>query len=317
MKKIRWGVLGFARIAKNEGIPAILESGNGMLYAVASRNEEKLQEARELFTPCMLYSDYETLLEDEAIDAVYIPLPNALHREWALKAMRKGKHVLCEKPLALNEEEVREMVETARENGVLLMEGFMYRYTRRMEKVMEILGSGVLGEIRHVDASFRFFLNRENTIKMKKELGGGALYDVGCYPVSFISLILGEEPLEVRVLTEETDQVDVQISALLKYRDGKMAALHAGFNAFGRNYSEIIGTKGRLEIPDTFLDVEGTLLLHTEKGSEEIPVEGCHRYTLEFQDFSRAVLEGGSPRVTLEESIRTSRIMDRIFGAMR
>src|SRR5690554_2721986 len=165
MKKINWGVLGFARIARNEGIPAMLEAESASLYAVASRNEEKLTEAKELFHPEKLYTSYEALLADEMVDAIYIPLPNALHKEGVMKAMEAGKHVLCEKPLALSEEEVREMVEASREHQVLLMEAFMYRYTERTRKVEEIIDSGVLGEIRHVESTFRFFLDREGTIK--------------------------------------------------------------------------------------------------------------------------------------------------------
>lgn len=316
MKKINWGVLGFARIARNEGIPAILEAESASLYAVASRNEEKLTEAKELFHPEKLYTSYEALLADEMVDAIYIPLPNALHKEWAMKAMEAGKHVLCEKPLALNEEEVREMVEASRKHQVLLMEAFMYRYTERTRKVEEIIDSGVLGEIRHVESTFRFFLDREGTIKMNRELGGGALYDVGCYPVNFATMVLKEEPHKISATATMRDQVDVQISALLTYEGGKTASLHAGFNAFGKNHSEIIGTKGRLEVPDSFLDNAGALILHTDQGKEEIPVPACHRYTLEFEDFSRAVLERKAPLLTLEESIMNARIMDGIFKAL-
>ncbi|MFH5835511.1 Gfo/Idh/MocA family protein [Proteiniclasticum sp. C24MP] len=316
MRKINWGVLGFARIAKNEGIPAILEAESASLYAVASRNEEKLTEAKELFHPEKLYLSYEELLRDEKVDAIYVPFPNALHKEWAIKAMEAGKHVLCEKPLALNEEEVREMVEASRKHKVLLMEAFMYRYTERTRKVQEVLNSGLLGEIRHVDSTFRFFLNREGTIKMKPELGGGALYDVGCYPVNFATMIMQEEPVKISAAAKIQDQVDVQISALLEYKDGKTASLHAGFNAFGKNHSEILGTEGRLEIPDSFLDNEGTLTLHTSEGKEEIHVPACHRYTLEFEDFSSAILENRAPMLTQEESILNARILDYIFQVL-
>lgn len=317
MNKIRWGVLGFARIAKNEAIPAIQESKSSMLYAVASRHEESLREAMALFTPCLLYRSYDELILDEDVDAVYIPLPNALHKEWAVKAMEMGKHVLCEKPLALNEEEVKALMETSEKNGVLLMEAVMYRYTHRTRMVNEIVKSGILGEIRHVDSTFRFFLDRENTIKMKPELGGGALYDVGCYPVNFITMVMKEEPVDVFAFASFDGGVDVQVSGLFQYKDGSTASLHAGFNAHGKNYSEIIGTKGRLEVPDTFLDVSGVMRLYTKDGVEEIKVDSCHRYTLEFSDFSEAIQEGRRPMYSLEESLLNSRIMDRLQKAIK
>lgn len=317
MKKINWGILGFARIAMNEVIPAILEAESARLYAVASRSQEKLKEAEELYKPEKLHHSYEALLEDKDVEAVYIPLPNALHKEWAIKAMEAGKHVLCEKPLALNEAEVREMAETSKKHKVLFMEAFMYRYTERTKRVAEILESGVLGDIRHVDSTFRFFLNREGTIKMKPELGGGALYDVGCYPVNFATMVFQEEPVKVSAAAAMQNQVDVQISALLEYKDGKTASLHAGFNAFGRNYSEIIGTEGRLEIPDSFLDNEGVMTLYTDQGMEEIHVPTCHRYTLEVEDFSSAILESRDPKLKLEESLQNARILDRIFEALQ
>ncbi len=316
MKKINWGILGFARIAKNEGIPAILEAESAHLYAVASRSEEKLKEARGLFHPEKLYVSYEEMLKDVEVQAIYIPLPNALHKQWAIKAMEAGKHVLCEKPLALNEEEVREMVEVSKKHNVVLMEAFMYRYTERTKKVLEIIESGILGEIRHVDSSFRFFLDREGTIKMKRELGGGALYDVGCYPVNFATLIMKEEPENISAVAKIEGEVDVQISALLQYGGGKTAAIHAGFNAFGKNYSEIIGVNGRLEIPDSFLDNEGSLNLYTKDGKKEIHVPACHRYTLEVEDFSNAILEEKAPMLSLDESIINARILDRIFKAL-
>ncbi len=317
MNKIRWGILGYARIAKNEAIPAIEESESSMLYAVASRSEEKLEEARKLYTPCMLYSSYEDLIEDEDIDAVYIPLPNSMHKEWAIKAMEKGKHVLCEKPMALNEEEVKEMVEASEKYGVILMEAVMYRYTHRIAIVNEILRSGVLGDIRHVDSTFRFFLDRENTIKMKPELGGGALYDVGCYPLNFITMVMKEEPIKVSAFAKFENGVDVQVSGLLQYEDGRTASLHSGFNAFGKNYSEIIGTNGRLEVPDTFLDNDGVMKLYTKDGVEEITVPWCHRYTLEFNDFSEAIQEKRKPMYSLEDSLLMSRIMDRLLREIR
>jgi xylose dehydrogenase (NAD/NADP) len=189
-RKIRWGILGYARIARLELIPAIQRAGNSELYALASRDEAKLAEARaQVPTLAKTYRGYEELLRDPEVDAVYIPLPNALHREWTIRAAEHGKHVLCEKPIALNAAECREMIAAAQANGVTLMEAFMYRYTARTRAILEVVRTGTLGEIKQINATFRFLLANPASIKLKPELGGGALYDVGCYPVNLIGLI--------------------------------------------------------------------------------------------------------------------------------
>lgn len=314
MTKIRFGVLGYARIAEREVIPAMVESDFAEFYAMASRSKEKRNACIEKFGCKKTYESYEELLRDKEVQAVYIPLPNSLHKEWAIKAMEHGKHVLCEKPMALNEKEALEMIEVSRKNNVILMEAVMYRYTNRIELVKEILNSGVLGQVKHITSSFRFFLNRPNTIKMKPELGGGSLYDVGCYPINFVGMVMNQEPSKIHVVTDIKEGVDISASVLLQYPSGVTATINSGFHAFERNYSEIIGTNGRLEIPDTFLDNEGKLYLYTEEKKEEIYVPSCSRYKLEIDDFSRAVLNGEKPSLSLEETLRNIRVMDSILA---
>ncbi len=314
---IRWGVLGCARIARTQVVPAILRCANARLQAVASREPAKLAEFRELFGDFTAHASYQALLDDPAVDAIYVPLPNSLHREWAIRAMRCGKHVLCEKPLALNSEEAGEMIRTARECGVLLMEAFMYRYTDRVRQISRVLASGALGEIRSVNSTFRFFLDRENTIKEKPELGGGAMYDVGVYPLNLISLVTDAEPVSVSAECFNPSRVDVNLSAILRYESGLIASLHCGFNAFGRMHSEIIGSAGMLLAPDTFLDDAGQLSLHTKAGCELIPVAGSDRYGAEIGDFSAAILEKRAPGLNLDESLRNMRTLDRIMQALR
>ena len=178
---------------------------------------------------------YEELLRDPEVDAVYIPLPNSMHREWTIKAAEHGKHVLCEKPIALNAVECREMIDACAANKVTLMEAFMYRYTDRTQKVLDVIRSGVLGEIRFISSTFRFLLANPSSIKLKPELGGGALYDVGCYPLNFIGMVRDEIartrgggaalPDHVSVEYDRIDGVDVIFSALLKYSSGLIASL--------------------------------------------------------------------------------------------
>lgn len=311
--QIRWGILGFARIARLQAIPAILASGNGCVHALASREESKLAEARERVPGVKGHTRYEDLIHDPEVDAVYVPLPNALHHQWVIAALNAGKHVLCEKPLALDAAQAREMAAAADANDRLLMEGFMYRYTDRTRQIQEVIGSGRLGSIRHVSASFRFFLDRPGTIKMQPALGGGALYDVGVYPLNLLGLITGSAlPVACHAESEFSDGVDVNTSVLLRYADGLIATLHCGFNAHNQMVADIVGTEGRLIVPDTFLGEAGSLTLITREGTQTLPVAGTERYTEQFRDFSAALLEKRNPQLDLQESIRNLEVLDMI-----
>lgn len=315
--QIRWGILGFARIARLQAIPAILASGNGRVYAIASRETDKLEQARELVPELQCHSRYEDLITDPGVDAVYVPLPNALHHQWVIAALNAGKHVLCEKPLALDAVQAREMASAAHANDRLLMEGFMYRYTDRTRQVCEILNSGRLGDIRHVNASFRFFLDRSGTIKMQQDLGGGALYDVGVYPLNLLGLITGHKlPVACHAEAEFSEGVDINTSVLLRYANGLLATLHCGFNAREQMVADIVGTQGRLIVPDTFLGQAGTLTLVTAEGTQDFPVKASERYTEQFRDFSSAVLEHRQPRLDLQESIRNLEVLDMIRASL-
>jgi xylose dehydrogenase (NAD/NADP) len=324
-RKLRWGVLGYARIARETLIPAILRSENSEFYALASRDEAKLAEGRTRFPGlAKTYHVYEELLRDPAVEAVYIPLPNAQHCEWTIKAAEHGKHVLCEKPLALTAAEVRDMIAACTAHGVTLMEAVMYRYTTRTRQVIEVLRSGALGEIKFIHASFRFLLTNPASIKLKPELGGGALYDVGCYPVNFAGLVADTiaggtavaRPASVSAEGVRTGGVDETCSALLKYPSGLIAALHCGLNAHKRVGAEIIGTRGVLEVPDTFFDNAGALVLTQDAARREIPVPASDRYRLEVEDFADAVLQRRAPQLGLEESLRNAGVIDQLFAAM-
>ena len=320
-RKIRWGVLGWARIARECVIPAILRSANSEFHAIASRDSAKLAECRAKFKVAKAYSTYAELARDEEVDAVYIPLPNSLHREWTIHCAEQGKHVLCEKPIALNAAECREMRAACEANHVTLMEAFMYRYTERTRKVLEIVRSGALGEIKFIGSSFRFLLSNPASIKLQKELGGGSLYDVGCYPVNFIGMILdaiGVEsamPESVSVQLDRTGGVDVSFSGLMKYKSGLIAAVNSGFNTQRRVFSEIEGTRGALEIPDTFWDNAGAMTLITGDERREIPVGASDRYRLEIEDFADAILQKRSPQFRIAETQRNMEVLDRLFAA--
>jgi len=251
----------------------------------------------------------------------------------------------------LNAAQCGEMTAACAANGVLLMEAFMYRYTDRTRQVLEVLRSGVLGEIKFISSTFRFLLANPNSIKFKPQLGGGSLYDVGCYPVNFIGLVMDEitrgesakaaphvltelgdyliksnavKPASISVQCERQGRVhalfgglDVSFSALLKYPSGLIASLNCGFNSQRRVHSEIVGTRGALEIPDTFSDNPGVLTLITGEEQRDIPVAPCDRYRLEVEDFAEAILQKRAPRLSLAESERNMEILDRLRAAAK
>jgi len=311
--KVKWGVLGYARIAKSSTIPAIIKHEESEFYAIASRSPAKLAECMNLFSCHNTYLSYIELLDDPYVDAVYIPLPNSLHKEWTIKAMERGKHVLCEKPICLSSFECEQMIEAAIKNKVLLMEGFMYRYSDRILRVSEILNSKLIGEIKYISSTYRFRLDRPNTIKINAELGGGSLYDVGCYPVNFVGMILDELPSSYKSERVMKNGVDVIFSGLLKYKSGVIAVVNSGFNAYETMYSEIIGTNGIIEIPDTFSGEGGAIRLRTSDNQRIIKIVESDRFLLEISHFANAILSKQTNLLALEESQKNTVIIENLM----
>ncbi len=316
-KQIKWGVLGYAGIAKSRVIPAMLCAEHAIPYAVASRSDVKLQEAVERFGFSKTYHTYEALLKDPDIDAVYIPLPNALHREWTIKAARAGKHILCEKPLALKEEDALEMIQACKENGVKLMEAFMYRFSSRSRKIRELLDTGIIGEIRHINSSHRFLLEDKNNVRVNAELGGGSLRDVGCYPVNMVGMLLNDYPRHICALKTVFQGVDFTLSAVLKYKNGIMASIHSGFDSRSAQITEIDGTKGCIIVRDSFTDQDDKdtpIQVVLKDGSEtEYLLPPCRQYEAEVEELSRAILEDREPELKLEETLRNIRLIEELL----
>lgn len=305
-------------------MPAIQRSSNSVIGALASRDTAKLSDAQARFGAVRGHGSYEALLDDPDVDAVYVPLPNSLHSEWTLRAIEAGKHVLCEKPIGLNQQEAEEMAAAARRRGVKLMEAFMYRYTERTRKVIEVIRSGELGEIKQVSSTFRFLLTNPVSIKLRRELGGGALYDVGCYPVNFIGLAMdlalgvrpgGSSPEAISAECIRTQGVDTSFAGVLKYSNGTLGTFSCGFDAHGRIVAEIIGTKGILDIPDTYLNEAGALTLTRGSERREIPIAASDRYRAEIEDFASAIVENRDPLFPLEETLRNAEVIDRLIAA--
>lgn len=327
-KTVRWGVLGCSGIGKSRTIPGLLACENAELYALAGRNEEKLKVYAEPFAPKKLYTDYQALLDDENVDAVYLPLPNGIHMEWVKKAAAAGKHILCEKPMALTEEQVREMFAAAKEHGVLLEEAYAYRHAQLVQKVKEIVDSGAIGRIRYLESKHSTFDTNRSGIRYQKGNGGGAVYDVTCYNVSLASYLFGKDPEDMSVYCgfDKETGVDVSDAVMLRYEEGVTAMLYAGLDAYRRGCYSILGETGRIDVDHKF-NSSGVCHIRVSTGARpqgaEYVDETTTEYTIwvddnykkEIELFSDAVLNGSALTVSEEESLRTARVCDAIRRA--
>lgn len=327
-KTVRWGILGCSGIGKSRTIPGLLACENAELYAIAGRNEEKLKAYAEPFAPKNLYTDYQALLDDENVDAVYLPLPNGIHMEWVEKAAKAGKHILCEKPMALTEEQVREMFAAAKANGVLLEEAYAYRHAQLAQKVKEIVDSGAIGRIRYLESKHSTFDTNRSGIRYQKGNGGGAVYDVTCYNVSLASYLLGKDPEDMSVYCgfDKETGVDTSDAVMLRYEEGVTAMLYAGLDAYRRGCYSILGDTGRIDVDHKF-NSSGVCHIRVSTGARpqgaEYVDETTTDYTIWVEDnykreielFSDAVLNGTPLTISEEESLRTARVCDAIRKA--
>ena len=302
-KPLCWGYLSTARI-NNALFEPLRTSKRNKLLAVASRSQEKADVyAREKKIE-RAYGSYEALLADPEIDVVYNPLPNHLHAEWTIKAVEAGKHVLCEKPLALTLKEVDSMSAAAREHGKVVVEAFMYRSHPQTQKVMEFIQSGKLGKIKMVHGSFTFVITNPDDYRLDPKMGGGGLWDIGCYPLSFTRAALGMEPLEVFgwQVTGPTG-VDDTFAAQLRFPGDIYAQFDCSFRVPYHVFMEIVGDEGTLNIPAPFNPGAKETLYFTRNGkTETIPVIGSRSYVSEVEDMADAVLLGKPTCVSLADS---------------
>lgn len=314
MKKVKWGILSTASIAKSALIPAIKRADNAEVVVIASRGERVHSAAEECGIP-IAYESYDALLQDENIDAVYIPLPNHLHKEWVIKAAEHGKHVLCEKPVALNAEEALEMVHVCKERKVTFMEAFMYQFHPQYKRVHELIDSGEIGEVKLVKGSFSFFMeNREGNIRMNKEMGGGSLFDVGSYCVHAIRSVLNAEPVQVYAQSKLDPETRVDTSAYVNmdFENGIKATFDCSFDMFERNELEIIGTKGVIKLPYAYRPDKnggiGEVIIQTDK-SIRIEKIASDIYKAEVEHISAAIIEGKTPIYPGEESVKNMKVL--------
>ncbi len=317
--RLRWGILGCARITRRGLAPGIKGSATGTLHALGSRDGTTAREwAREFGAP-RAYGSYEEVIADPDVQAVYIPLPNELHRPWTFAAADAGKHVLCEKPLAIDPAEARAMAEHCRERGVVLMEAFMWRHQPRTKALVDLVATGDLGELRLVRSSFSFAMAGDDW-RLDPARGGGALWDVGCYGVSTARLFAGAEPTRVRAAARfGPTGVDLSMAALLEFPGGLIGSIDCSFEQPFRCSYELIGTKGSIEVPAAYLppprpiarrfDATGGLV-------DERTFDGRDQYAAMVDAFAEAVA-GGSLSPPAEDGVAQMEALAAVLAAAR
>lgn len=321
MSKVKWGILSAANIAYEEMVPALRRSENAIVSAIASRTKEKA----EKFEIPTIYHSYEELIQDPTIDAIYIPLPNALHKEWAIKAMDAGKHVLLEKPAVLQEKEMLEIKETQERNNVVFMEAFMYQFHKQHAKVKELLDYGIIGEYQHVKAHFSYNLDNPNDVRLNKELGGGAMWDVGCYGMHAITQIVGMKPVKLSMTghIHPVHEVDISSTCVLVDKDNRMAEIFSSMELPFIDYYEIFGPEGTIRVDGSFrpdqssLDKRGKVTVK-DKQNNVIYKEAFQsdQYLEQVEHFQECIKENKLPIYSADQSLEMIRYIQKSYESL-
>ncbi len=318
MKKVKWGVLGTADIARGQTIPAMQLAVNCELCAVAGRSLEKARQFQREFGFEKAYGSYEDLLNDPEVEAVYIPLPNDLHCEWTIRALNAKKHVLCEKPLAVSKAQEESMFRAAEENGVHLMEAFAYLHSPFMTAVKAELDAGIVGEIRYLESAFITPRRPDTDIRLRRETYGGALYDLGCYSLSMALWMMGRAPEAVRACAQFSEKhIDLYATALLLYENGAVAKLDCGMLLpDGRlDRLHIYGTRGEIHSPVQFNQSGEIPYTVIRDGKRETKtVMAANNYQLEIEQLGRCVRNEEKPWVAKAFSLRCAGVMDAVLS---
>ena len=325
MSELRWGVMSTADIALKKVIPGMRRAARTSLVAIASRGEARARAAAAELDIPRAHGSYEALLDDPEIDAVYIPLPNNLHAEWAIAAARAGKHVLCEKPLAMDSAAAQRMVDAADAAGVRLMEAFMYRHHPSWVAAVELVRAGRIGELMSVQSWFSYYNDDPDNIRNILSAGGGALYDIGCYNVSLSRLLFDAEPIGVQasITRDEATGTDILTSAILRFETG-VATFTCSTRAETDQRVHIYGRDGRITIDIPF-NIPPTLptrihLVHggdapVSPDTETFTFQPADPYAAEVEAFSAAILDGQPTPVPATDAVANLTVIERIFVA--
>jgi predicted dehydrogenase len=321
--EVRWGILSTASIAREKVIPGIQRADRCSVVAIASRNAARATRIAQQAGIPIAHGSYEALLADPTVDAVYIPLPNHLHAEWAIAAARAGKHVLCEKPLALTSADAERMVAVAEAEGVRLMEAFMYRLHPSWVAVRELVGSGRIGRLMAVQSWFSYFNDDPANIRSIPEFGGGALYDIGCYSVNLSRMLFDSEPTRVRasILRDPVSGVDILTSGLLEFENGS-ATFTCSTRAEDDQRVHVYGTEGRISIGIPFnIPPDRPTHIYVSHGgeppvnpaTETITFDAADPYSVEAASFAAAILDGRPTPVPPQDAVANLRVIERLF----
>lgn len=312
-----WGILGAGFVTTRATLPAIQRAHNGQLRALASRDLARAQALATQWGIEQVYDDYQALLADPQIDAVYIALPNHLHERWTRQAALAGKHVLCEKPLARSASEAQQMLEICRQARVQLMEAAMYRFHPRMQRVKEALAGGELGSLHFLHSAFSFPLKDRENYRQQSALGGGALLDVGCYCANVLCWLSAALPLSIQSFTSsrENGGIDLESGALLRFADGSLGHMQCSFQAAEYQSLEVVGSQGALLAPLAFTAWrEDTTILHFQQGSQlrEERFAPADPYQLMVEHFGQALTGQAPLAYPPEEALAVLKVLDTI-----
>jgi predicted dehydrogenase len=317
MKKVRWGILSTAKIGREKVIPAIQRGAFCEVVAIASRNKEAATAEADRLNISKAYGSYEELLSDKEMDAVYIPLPNHLHVEWAIKSLEAGKHVLCEKPVGLTSYEARHLIEVANQHPHLkVMEAFMYRFHPQWKYAKALVEDGKIGELKTGESFFSYYNIDPNNIRNQRNAGGGGLMDIGCYSVLLSRFLFGREPERVFGIMEydPQSQTDRLTSGILDFAAGT-STFTCSTQLVPYQRVNILGTSARIEIEMPFNpppDKESRIWLHSKTGLEEIVFEPVDQYTIQGDLFSKAILDNTPVPVDIEDAVNNMRVIESI-----
>ena len=328
VNKINWGVLGASGIAIDQVIPAIQQSRLGQVVALGSRDVNKATKAARDCGIERVHGSYESVLADQAVDVVYIPLPNSLHVEWIVKAAEAGKHVLCEKPIAMTASEAEIAVAASARYGVKLMEGFMYRFHPQTRRVQELLAAGTIGKVKEVRAHLSvdiMSMPDPHNVRFQPALGGGSLYDMGCYAVNAARMVFNAEPKRAFVHFEMDQKFNVDRNAhgILEFDDGT-AFISSGFDANGQGFYSITGTKGVIDVPRGLLPGLGTraaealiVIIDADGYRTEEHLAPVNQYGLMADAFCEAIIGDKEPLLPPKDSINNMNVLDALFRSAK
>jgi len=325
MTTLRWGILSTADIARKKVIPGLLKADRCEVVAIASRDAAQARRVADGLGIPTAHGSYEALLADPGVDAVYIPLPNYLHAEWTIVAARAGKHVLCEKPLAMTAADAERMVAACANEGVRLMEAFMYRLHPSWVAVREIVASGRIGRLIAIQSWFSYYNDDPTNIRNQREAGGGALFDIGCYSVNLSRMLFDAEPSDVRAsMAHDADSgVDIVTSAILEFAEGT-ASFTCSTRAETDQRVHVYGSEGRLSIGIPFnIPPDRPTHVYVIAGgdppvapaTETLTFETADPYTVEAERFAAAILDDLPTPTPPEDAVANLRVIERIFAA--